>query len=376
MIKIFRKRQINFPLWIFLGTVLLLTILGILNLNNADYYTGGNFHQDQLLWIVIGYVLSIVVAFIDLSIFERSSVVFYIFMITLLVLVLLFGKEVNNARRWFSFGIINFQPSEFTKIAIIMILARYFHREKKGQEHFTLLKLLKPIGFITLPFILILLEPDLGTSLVVVFVGFSIILFEGIKLRSLLILFGVVLLIIPAAWEFDIIQEYQKDRVELWLNPAKYKWNVERKKKMDKSLQAEQSLWAVGSGKIFGKGSRLGTRSRLKYLPEMHTDFIAATFAEERGFAGCASLLLLFFILCYSGLRIAHSSRGKFGVLVGFGIIAMIFWQFFINAGMVTGLLPIVGLTMPFFSYGGSSFITIMIGIGFLINIALKEGRM
>jgi rod shape determining protein RodA len=207
------------------------------------------------------------------------------------------------------------------------------------------------------------------------FIVVSMILYEGVKLRSIALLIGLALLVYPLAWKFDLIREYQKDRVRLWLDPDQFKWDSEAKKLLDKTLQPEQALWAIGAGGFLGKGSFQGSKTRLKYLPEMQTDFILATYAEEHGFLGCALLTILYMLLSLWGAHVARTARDRFGVLVAVGVTAYIFWQAFINIGMVTGMLPVVGVTLPFLSYGGSSLLSVMTGVGLMMNIGLNRGR-
>ncbi len=215
---------------------------------------------------------------------------------------------------------------------------------------------------------LVLLEPDLGTTLLCLGVAFTTVLYEGMRFPSFLWLVGVVALVFPASWQLDLIQDYQKNRFRLWLNP-------EAKKILDKNMQPEQAVWAIGAGGFLGKGAHMGSKSRLKYLPEMQTDFIVTTYAEERGFVGCMFLLSLYLALLLWGLYVARLARDRFGVLVAIGVTSYLAWQTFMNIGMVTGLLPVVGITLPFLSYGGSSLLSIMAGIGLLFNITWFKGR-
>lgn len=357
--------------WIALSCFVLLLVIGLLNLKNVAEYSGATFHQTQLLWILLGLAISLAVLFIDLKFFQELSPLFYWGGIALLILLLFLGKEVNNAKRWFDLGDFNFQPSEYMKPALVLFLARFFH-VRHNPERYTLRMLLKPLGYMALPAILILIEPDLGTSLIIIAVGFSIMFFEGVRFRSFLLLLGIILLIIPLAWEFNIIQPYQKERVRVWLSIQGPR--TETRKRVDKAMQPEQALWAVGSGRLLGKGSGKGVQSALKYLPEMHTDYILATYAEERGFVGCVFLLLLYFLLILSMMRIAVSCRERFSVLVGIGAMSIIGWQVVFNVGMVLGLFPVVGLTLPFMSYGGSSTISAMFSVALVLNTGIHKG--
>jgi rod shape determining protein RodA len=359
-------------LWIAAVVVVGLTVVGLVNLRNAAAYAGADFHQAQVLWVVLGLLVAAGVAAVDMRLFEQLSPVAYWTIALLLLLVLLFGTEINHSKRWFNLGFASFQPSEFMKPAVVLMLARFFHSQR-APERYTLRMLLKPMGLLAIPVVLILAEPDLGTTLVVIAVGFSVMFFEGVRLRSFLILLGTLLLVVPIAWETDIIQSYQKDRVRIWLGMTDSSGDA--KKTLEKNMQPEQALWAVGAGRLAGKGGGLGVQSRLKYLPEMHTDYILATFAEERGFVGCLGLMAMYLALIFSLLRLAVRARERFGVLVSVGAVAILFWQVLFNVGMVIGIFPVVGLTLPFMSYGGSSTLSTMFAVGLALNAGIHKGQ-
>jgi len=197
--------------------------------------------------------------------------------------------------------------------------------------------------------------------------------FEGIRLRSFLGLLAIVVLVVPLAWQLNLIKPYQKDRVRIWLEMATEEPSTTRN--LDKGMQPEQALWAVGSGRFAGKGGGQGVQSRLRYLPEMHNDYIFASFAEERGFLGCVALIILYGVLVMSLLVVAIRARERFGVLVSVGAVAIIFWQVVFNIGMVLGMFPVVGLTLPLMSYGGSSMISSMFSVGLALNAGIHRGQ-
>jgi len=311
---------------------------------------------------------------LDLKIFERLAWPSYVLTLIMLAFTLVSGKTVNNARRWVEIAGFTFQPSEYLKLALILVLAKVL-RDTHRPEYHSLPSLWKVFLIVLGPSLLVVMEPDLGTTLLVIFMAITIILYEGVKLRSLVILVGVFLLVFPLAWKFDLIREYQKNRIRLWLDPDQFKWDPNAKKLLDKTLQPEQALWAIGAGGFLGKGSFQGSKTRLKYLPEMQTDFILATYAEEHGFLGCMFLGALYTVLFLWGAYVARTARDRFGVLVAVGVTAYLFWQSVMNIGMVTGMLPVVGITLPFMSYGGSSLLSVMVGIGLLMNIGLYRGR-
>ncbi len=367
------ERRFNWNLAV-IPVILLLCVISLINLRNADYYSGDIYHQRQVIWYLLSIIVAVVVAALDLKIFERLAWPAYIAVTILLVITLVAGKEVNFSKRWVEIAGINVQPSELLKISMVLILGRLL-REMHKPEYHSLRSLWKVLLVVLAPSALVLAEPDLGTTLCILFTAATVILYEGVKLRTVALLIGIVLLVFPLSWKFGIIQDYQKDRVRLWLDPDQFKWDPEAKKLLDKTLQPEQALWAIGAGGFLGKGSFQASKTRLKYLPEMQTDFILATYAEEHGFLGCTVLLVLYAGLLLWGAYVARNARDRFGVLVAVGVTSYMFWQTMMNVGMVTGLLPVVGITLPFMSYGGSSLLSLMVGIGLLMNIGFYRGR-
>ncbi len=373
MVTRIRERRFNWNLAV-IPVIFLIAVISLINLRNADFYSGDIFHQKQIIWYLLGIIVAIVVAVVDLKLFERLAWPIYIAVAILLLLTLLVGKEVNNSRRWLELGGVNIQASELLKVSVVLLLGNIFKNIRKPEYH-TIKTLWKPIVSVLIPATLVLLEPDLGTTLLVLFTSATVILYEGVRFRSVALLLGIILLVVPLSWQFGIIKEYQKNRVRLWLDPDQFKWDEKSKKLLDKTLQPEQARWAIGAGGFLGKGSFQASKTRLKYLPEMQTDFILATYAEEHGFLGCTVLGTLFMILFLWGAYVARTARDRFGVLVAVGITAYMFWQSVMNIGMVTGMFPVVGITLPFLSYGGSSLLSVMVGLGLLMNIGLHRGR-
>jgi rod shape determining protein RodA len=368
-----KERKTNWNLLV-VPVILLLAIISLINLRNADFYSGDIYHQRQVIWYLLSVIVAVVVAALDLKVFERLAWPIYILVTILLIVTALAGKEVNNSRRWLEIAGLSIQASESMKVAMILLLAKVL-RDSHRPEYHSLRSLWKVFLLVLGPCALVLIQPDLGTTLMVLFTATSMILYEGVRFRSVAILIGFTLLIFPLSWKFGLIKEYQKDRVRLWMDPEQFKWDPEAKKLLDKTLQPEQALWAIGAGGFLGKGSFQGSKTRLRYLPEMQTDFILATYAEEHGFLGCAALGILYTILFLWGAHVARTARDRFGVLIAVGVTAYIFWQTAANIGMVTGALPVVGLTLPFMSYGGNSLLSCMVGVGLLMNIGLYRGR-
>jgi len=346
-----------------LAVVIFLCVVGIFNLYSATYQAGGHQYLSQIYWMCGGLLFMMVLIFLDYRIFERFSYPFYFIILVLLAAVLAVGPKIYGARRWLDLGFFRFQPSELMKIGMVFVLAKYFH-----DDHivggYTLRRLAIPFLILGAPVLLILAEPDLGTALLICFVSFSIFIFVKMKWQSLFVLFMVAALTVPLAYKF-VLKDYQRDRVRTFLDPSR--------DPRGKGYHALQSMVAVGSGKLRGKGHLKGSQTQLAFLPEQHTDFIFSVFAEEHGFIGILILLVVYAMMILMGLEIAHHARDKFGALLAVGITSIFFWQSFVNIGMVTGILPVVGITLPFFSYGGSSIIISFMGIGLLLSIHLRR---
>ncbi len=357
--------------WLALIGVGSLIVLGFINLLNADFYSQSLFHQKQAMWILIGMLVMGAMAIIDLRIVEAFVEVFYWGTILLLILVLIVGHEINHSKRWLFFGSFALEPSELAKASVLLMVAKTLHYMERP-KHLTLTSLLKPIFYVLLPAFLIMMEPDLGTGLLIIIVSFSVFILNGMSFKSLGTLFLVITLLAPVAWVTGLIRPYQKQRLKVWMHLEEKSKGKHHSKG---HFQPVQSVWAVGSGRTTGKGLRHATQSRLKYLPEMHTDFVFAIFAEERGFIGSIILILIYtgvsILLLLAGTR----ATDTFGALILIGTGMYIFWQSFINIGMVIGLLPVVGLTLPLFSYGGSSLTTTLFLIGLCFNVLIFHSK-
>lgn len=359
-----RRYITNFD-WPLLGIVLLLSILGVLNLYSAGYSAADStstVYLRQLYWLGLSGVIMVIVLSFDYRRIADWAPHIYVGTIIALIAVLLIGKTVSGSQRWLGFGPLVFQPSELAKLATVIALASYFYH-KDVKNGYGLRDLLAPAGIVLLPFILVMKEPDLGTSLLLLFVLGSMVLFVGIKWGAFLTSLGFGLTSVPFIW--SLLKDYQKKRVESFLWPEK--------DPLGSGYHALQSKIAVGSGKILGKGYLAGSQSKLDFLPEQHTDFAFSVLAEEWGFIGSILLIILYFLLILLGLQVAIRSKEKFGTFLAFGIVAMIFWQLLINVGMVLGLMPVVGIPLPLISYGGSSAITTLTGIGLLLNIRMRR---
>lgn len=349
--------------WTLIGAVSVLALIGLLNLRSASLMTEASAHVTQLVWFVLGGVVCALVTAVDYRLFDRLAWLIYAVTNGLLVLVLIFGKEVNGAQRWIEVAGFTLQPSELAKVAVILAVARYFSRTRRP-EGFALRDLLAPAALVGLPMLLILREPDLGTALIVLFIFLTLLFLERLKARTWLVLLVGLVTAVPAMWKFGL-KDYQRDRIDTFLQPEKYKFG--------KGWQARQSRIAVGSGGLSGKGYMGSTQSFGRFLPETRTDFILATFAEEHGFLGCVVLLGLYFFVVIWATQIGHNARDRFGAIVSVGVASMMFWHVVINIGMVVGLLPVVGVTLPLMSRGGSSVLTVLIGVGLLLNVSMRR---
>ncbi len=362
----FDRRLVQYFDWGMLIFTLVLGTIGILTLYSA-VSSGGETPQRilyirQLIWFGIGLMAMVACFLFNYKALDRWAPVIYGACILMLLWVLFFGKYVGGSRRWISLGPASVQPSELVKVALIICLARYYSRAATPKG-FTLRQLVTPIVLTLVPFILIVRQPDLGTAMLLLLIAGSMTVFVKIERRSMIALVSAGTIAVPLVWFF--LKEYQKRRILTFLNPDR--------DPLGAGYHVIQSKIAIGSGQIVGKGFLKGTQNALAFLPEQHTDFIFSVLAEEWGFLGSMGLLLLFLLMIVWSLNIAVSSRDPFGTVLAVGVTSMIFWQVFINIGMVMGLMPVVGVPLPLVSYGGSSIITIMVSIGLLMNVSMRR---
>ncbi|MDP2972776.1 MAG: rod shape-determining protein RodA [Deltaproteobacteria bacterium] len=359
-----RRLFIHFD-WGLLGIVLLIASIGILNLysvtSNGET-TGTPLYLKQVLWLAIGLGAMLIIAFVEYRFYTDFAYIIYTTAVVLLILVLGYGIITSGAQRWVKMGPLTFQPSEFVKISLIIALAKFFQRYP-GREGYSLKHLAFPFFLLFLPMILILKQPDLGTAIILLLVFFSILIFVKVRWSSLITLGVIGVSILPLVWRF--LKDYQKRRIITFFNPDL--------DPLGAGYHLIQSKIAVGSGGIIGKGFMKGTQCKLGFLPEQHTDFIFSALGEEWGLVGCFIVIGLYFLLILWGLRIAVGSKDRFGAILCFGVVAMLFWHTFINIGMVLGLMPVVGIPLPLLSYGGSFLLSTLIGIGLLLNVSMRR---
>ena len=360
-----RRLFTNFD-WTLLALVLLICSIGVMNIYSATAsyrIVGTPYFFKQIYWIFAGLSLCIVACSLDYHILEDIAYWIYGGVVLLLVAVLVVDKTSMGATRWLDMGIINIQPSEPMKIVIIMTFARFFSRYPV-HNGLTLKDLFYPCLIIGLPAIMIMKQPDLGTAVLVILIASSMLMYVKVRWTAIVSVMLAALPICYGAWHF-YLHDYQKNRIITFLNPEH--------DPLKTGYHIIQSKIAVGSGGIMGKGYLHGTQSQLRFLPEQHTDFAFSVFSEEWGFVGCLMILILYLFLVLWGLHIASRCNDRFGSLLAVGVTAMLFWHIIINMGMVIGLFPVVGVPLPFFSYGGTSMVTSMVGVGILLNISMRR---
>jgi len=365
----FDRRLIQCFDWGLLFLTLILLGIGLVALCSAVFSAKFNFEavktpllMKQLFAIGTGMCLMAMVLFIDYRHLDRWSYVIYFVSLLLLIFVLYHGRVVAGSRRWIVMGMLRFQPSELAKIAVIIVLGHYYSRIITDQG-LSFKDLLIPLILTGLPCLFVLKQPDLGTSALIFLNASSITWFVKVKKRTLIAIFVILLICLPLGW-FSL-KDYQQARIKSFLNPSS--------DPLGSGYHVIQSKIAIGSGQLLGKGFLKGTQNDLAFLPEQHTDFIFSVLAEEWGFVGSITVIIMYLMLILWILYVANSSKDIFSKTVSVGICAMIFWQVVINIGMVMGLMPVVGVTLPFISYGGSSIVTSLIGIGIVLNISMRR---
>ena len=362
------KRKIleNFN-WSFWWAALSLWVLGLVNLYSALSFWGErsmlNLFWMQLLWFGIGSVLMLLLVSMDYRVWDKLGWYFYGFCLVLLVLVLLAGKTVSGNKSWLAVGPFAFQPSELAKLGLIFVLAKYFS-DNPAPGGYDLRQLLKPLGLMLAPFLLVAAGKDLGSSLFFPLIFLSLAFAAKIQKKTMIIIVCTVVVGGGFAYQYGL-KNYQRERIRIFLNPES------DPKKSGYHLM--QSKIAVGSGQLFGKGYLKGTINKLRYLPDKHTDFIFSVLAEEWGFVGSTLTLGLFAFLLWQGMSIALKARETFGVYLAAGIVALFFWHLVINIGGILGMMPLTGVPLPFFSYGGSSTLVFLMCIGLLLNIHMRR---
>ena len=353
--------------WLLMGAVLLLMLLGLISLFSLAGTGISPFFHRQLIWALIGLCMLTAASFIDFRIFRTQGIaifVFYILTILLLLVLFVVKLKVRGVESWFNFGLFSFQPVELAKLTLIILLAKFF--SKRHIEIYRIEHLIVSGLYVALPTFLVLAQPDLGSSLVLMAIWLSVVLFSGMKLRHFALLVMLFSVFSFGLWHVAL-KPYQKARVTTFLDPYADPKGA--------GYQMIQSMIAVGSGRTWGKGLGYGSQSHLNFLPEAEADFVFAAFAEEWGFIGTVAMIGLLSIICWRILSIGSRSVDNFSRLYTLGFAASLFTQSFVHMGANMGVLPITGITLPFASYGGSSLVCMLIGVGIVQNIKMNARR-
>lgn len=353
--------------WLLMLLLLLVVSGGLVNLYSTSYVEERIFSPlflKQLIFSFIGLGVILGLQLVEYQRIAKLGWILYGIVLLLLVYTRLFVDSISGAQRWIDLGFFNLQPSEPAKLILILVLTCCYATGPGVSGGYRLRDLIKPLVLTAIPFVLILIQPDLGTALIIAIIFVSMTLFVRLRWSTLAILSSVAVGCILIGWKF-LLKPYQRKRIETFLNPEADPANH--------GYQILQSKITVGSGKLFGKGFLEGTQGHLHFLPERHTDFAFAILAEEWGFAGGLLFLSCYFFLLAWGVHVAMSARDRFGALLAFGCVTLIFWQAVINLLMIIGFLPVVGVPLPLFSYGGSSMLTNMAAIGLLMSVHLQS---
>jgi rod shape determining protein RodA len=351
----------------YVGLILAILGLGVLSIHSVTHDQQGGiapYYLKQLIWISLGAAAFLIMWAWDYHSLARLAYPAYALVLLMLLFVLVDGRASKGAQRWIALGPFSFQPSEFAKLVLILVLAHYYSKTPRVGW---LQRVILP-GLLMLPgLLLILKQPDLGSGLSFVAVYAAMLLMVGVRSQALGVMLLASVMLFPFAWEgvWGSLHDYQRQRIMAFVDPDYDPGG--------KGYHALQSKIAIGSGELLGKGLYGGTQSQLKFLPEGHTDFVFAVFAEEWGFLGVLVLLTLFVVLIWLSLEIASKAKDQLGALIAVGIVAMLCFCVVVNIGMTAGMFPIVGIPLPLVSYGGSATIMTMASLGLLLNVKRKR---
>lgn len=353
-----RERFRDLPIML-LCIVLCLCVMGLVMQYSAAGGQWEPYAKAHIVRLAMGLMLGVLAALMSYAFLVRSAYVFYALALLLLVYVEVSGAMGMGARRWIDLGFMTIQPSEFMKLGMIIALARYYHYVHLDEMHRPRFMLI-PLLLIVVPVLLVWRQPNLGTASIMTVMALGVLFMAGISWKLFAAGFASVVAAVPLAWQF-LLHNYHKRRIMTFLDPSA--------DPLGAGYNVSQSIIAVGSGGAFGKGFAQGSQGQLNFLPEKHTDFIFTMLAEEWGFVGAIVLLLLYGALLLFSLSLITRSRNRFGALLACGISMILFMHIFINVAMVMGVVPVVGVPLPFLSYGGSFLLTSCIAIGLLCNV-------
>jgi|TARA_B110000261_G_scaffold158368_1_gene194632 rod shape determining protein RodA len=335
-------------------------LLGIISIFAQFSSSGGTFDyysKSHAIRFAFFFILFLTVSFTPIRFWHSSSFIFFLFLLSLLIFVKFYGIQSQGSRRWVKIFVINIQPSELMKVGVILFLSNYYHKISEGDVN-KVRYLLYPVIAILAPFILVLSQPDLGTAILILLSGVVVTWLAGVRWKIFAYLSLLAIVTAPIAISF--LKPYQKSRILTFLNPDS--------DPLGAGYQIIQSKIAIGSGGLFGKGFLNGSQAYLNFLPEKHTDFIFTLYAEEFGFIGSIFMVFLYFFITYRIIKIGNITRSIFGKLYCYGFANAFFIYVSVNMSMVLGLLPIVGAPLPILSYGGSSMLAIMFGLGIVMS--------
>jgi len=345
--------------WLLVFLIIPITLAGLFSMKSFGVdLSSNNFFEKQIIWIAVSFIVFFLASFIDFRFLKRTNVVVFLYVFLCLILLALFvlGSVSHGAKSWFDFGGFSFQPADLMKLVLIIILAKYFsrrHVEIKNVKHIFISGL-----YAFIPFILVLLQPDFGSAIVIFLIWLGMVLVSGISKTHLLFVFLSGVLAFVLLW-FFAFAPYQKARISSFVHPLADIHGT--------GYNSFQSTIAVGSGQIIGKGLGFGTQSRLNFLPENQTDFIFAAYAEEWGFVGSILLIIIFALIIWRILHFASLGATNFEILFGMGLAIYLMSHILINIGMNLGIMPVTGIPLPFMSYGGSHLLAEFLGLGILI---------
>jgi rod shape determining protein RodA len=349
--------------WILLGLVLLICALGILEIYSATLHTKfEGIHVKQIYWVAAGVVLLFIVSMVSYHALLDMVPWMYVFALASLLAVRVFGKSYLGARRWIDLKVFHFQPSEWVKLILILAMAKYFAEYQERELSFK--ELVKAGMIVGIPMLLVLKQPDLGTALTYVPVALMALFLGGMKPKHGLIILLLAGVILPVVWHYGL-KPYQKDRLTTFVAPEADAHGS--------GYQVIQSLVAVGSGGIWGKGVTKGTQTQGQFLPVPHTDFIFAAWSEEHGFMGAVLVLLLYFFVLMRLIHNAQTAPDRAGTFLIMGVVAVLAFHVLINVGMVVGFMPVTGIPLPLMSYGGSSVLFTFLALGMVMNVRMRR---
>jgi rod shape determining protein RodA len=349
--------------WFLLLFVLLICGLGVMGIYSATYGTKfQGAHVKQVYWIVGGVIAMFLLSLLNYHVLLGNAHWMYVVALASLIAVRIFGKKYLGARRWIQIGPNHFQPSEWVKLILILAVAKYFAEERSSEASGS--DIVKVGLMVGLPFLMVLAQPDLGTALTYLPVAIMGFFLGGMKVKHAAVILVCLALVMPVAW-FKVLKPYQRDRLTSFMDPE-----ADPQKK---GYQVLQSLVAVGSGGLTGKGIRQGSQTQGSFLPIPQTDFIFAAFSEEHGFLGAIFLLLLYFVVLMRLIHDAQTAPDRAGTFIVMGVVAILAFHILVNVGMVVGFMPVTGIPLPLMSYGGSSVLFMFLAMGIVMNVRMRR---